>query len=214
MHGNNNSIFTGKSRKYVSFENNIRKWVLFYFSFLFFRTTSFVSPRSFARGTSRLFTLDRFDEGGDTREVHNGVDDQNESRLERFRFDGIKFDSGRAIERHFFATPSFESQLVTTDRSSTNYVRSKFRQQDRGSNLLTRAGSKSFLDFSLDILPISLRVNTFFLEGKISLWRMRMRSTLVSVSRDIRATRLYSLIQLRIDLHRSNAISKLNFDDG
>lgn len=135
-------------------------------------------------------------------------------RLERFRFDGIKFDSGRAIERHFFATPSFESQLVTTDRSSTNYVRSKFRQQDRGSNLLTRAGSKSFLDFSLDILPISLRANTFFLEGKISLWRMRIRSTLVSVSRDIRATRLYSLIQLRIDLHRSNAISKLNFDDG
>lgn len=123
------------------------------------------SPRDHSRAQRRIDST----RGGDTR---NGVarNDQNESRLERFRFEGIKSDLIADVRLH-----GVFSRRPASNHGSSSPRRSKFRQQD-GSWFELIKRSESFFDFSLHacILPIfSLRINTFFFEGKISFWRLR-----------------------------------------
>lgn len=210
MHGSSNSIFTenrgNASRLRITFENE-------FFSLFSFLSNDLVdrsSPRDHSRAQRRIDST----RGGDTREPRNGVarNNQNESRLERFRFEGIKSDLIADVRLH-----GVFSRRPASNHGSSSPRRSKFRQQD-GSWFELIKRSESFFDFSLHayILPIfSLRINTFFFEGKIPFWRLREIFQSIDPSCFRFKTRWdLATSTYEYDLHRSNTISKLNFDDG
>lgn len=127
MHGSSNSIFTenrgNASRLRIIFENE-------FFSLFSFLSNDLVdrsSPRDHSRAQRRIDST----RGGDTREPRNGVarNDQNESRLERFRFDGIKSDLIADVRLHGVFSRRPASNHLHVDRNFGN-------KTDRGSNLL------------------------------------------------------------------------------
>lgn len=121
MHSN--SIFTenrgNASRLRITFENEFFSL----FSFLSNDLMDRSSPRDHSRAQRRIDST----RGGDTREPRNGVarNDQNESRLERFRFEGIKSDLIADVRLH-----GVFSRRPASNHGSSSPRRSKFRQQD------------------------------------------------------------------------------------